>query len=60
MKIRANTYRTIFDSNENQNKEQASKQAISKQQEAISKDGSFNQSKVIEYIALLQGQSEGE
>ena len=30
------------------------------QQEAISKDGSFNQSKVIEYIAILQGQSEGE
>ena len=65
MKIRANTYqtcthRTIFDSNENQNKEQASEQGSSKQQEASSKDGSFNQSKVIEYIALLQGQSEDE
>ena len=42
---------------------QASKQSIkqaSKQQEASSEDGSFNQSKVIELLALLQGQSEGE
>ena len=32
----------------------------SKQQEAISEDGSFNQSEVIELLALLQGQIEGE
>ena len=65
MNITANTYRTctyriFLYSNENQNKEQASEKVSSKQQEASSKDGSFNQSKVIEYIALLQGQSEGE
>ena len=36
------------------------KQARSKQQEASSDDGSFNQCKVIESLALLQGQCEGE
>ena len=50
----------MFDSNENQNKEQASEQASSKQQEAISKDGRFNKSKVIELLALVKGKSEGE
>ena len=46
--------------NQNQNREKASEQASSKEQEASSKDGSFNQSKVIELLALFQGQSEGE
>ena len=49
-----------FDSNENQIKEQAREQASSKQREASSKEESFNQSKVIESLALLQEQSEGE
>ena len=42
------------------NADRFDKEQAIKQRETSSEEGSFNQSKVIEFLDILQGQSEGE